>query len=107
MCMHASVDDQRSRPPSNHRHTQVRARSIPQIQTYTQLHIHTETHPAFKAEAGRAEEERGKKVEKARHMLELVRSNEEAALDVERKAANRTLEVRCRVGCMHGLVLVL
>ncbi len=53
----------------------------------------TETHPAFKEEAGRAEEERGKKVDKARHMLELVRGNEEAALDMERKAADRTLEV--------------
>jgi hypothetical protein len=65
-------------------HPSIPFRSIPS----------TETHPAFKAEAARAEEDRGKKVEKAHHMLELVRANEEAAFDMERKAADRTLEVR-------------
>lgn len=61
----------------------------------------TETHPAFKAEAARVEEERSKRVGKARHMLELVRANEEATLDMERKAADTTLEVGgvdCRLG---------
>lgn len=56
--------------------------------------MHTEDHPAFKEEMARIEEERSKKVTQAKHMLDLIKANEEATFDIEKHAADRTLEVR-------------
>lgn len=53
----------------------------------------SEDHPVFKEELARIEEDRVKKLGQAKHMLDLGCSNEEATLDIEKRAADNTLEV--------------
>jgi hypothetical protein len=52
-----------------------------------------EDHFLFKEETARIEEDRLKRLSQAKHMLELGCTNEEATFDIEKKAADRTLEV--------------
>ena len=53
-----------------------------------------EDHPLYREACARIEEERQKKLTKAKHMLQLKRENEQLFFEAEREAADKTLEVR-------------
>ncbi|TFJ84751.1 hypothetical protein NSK_003783 [Nannochloropsis salina CCMP1776] len=60
----------------------------------SELPMVSEDHFLFKEETARIEEDRLKRLSQAKHMLELGCTNEEATFDIEKKAADRTLESR-------------
>ncbi|EKU22695.1 hypothetical protein NGA_0106502, partial [Nannochloropsis gaditana CCMP526] len=60
----------------------------------SELPMVSEDHFLFKEERARIEEDRLKRLSQAKHMLELGCTNEEVTFDIEKKAADRTLESR-------------
>jgi len=71
----------------------LHARVLAQGLNVSSLHMPAEDHFLFKEERARIEEDRLKRLSQAKHMLELGCTNEEVTFDIEKKAADRTLEV--------------